>query len=379
MTAVAFWGLTCESETGYTQLVDQTFRLTNIAIDPKSTAKAGTRVSVSVQSGNNEFVIANLLIGSVEQTVVDLTFSEGEEITFLVTGNSTVHLTGNYLFDLAGDEGDDEIPDQFDEDDDDDDDDEDDDEDDEGDDDGQDIFFDDKGNPVDAAGNLIDISTLISSDSDDNDDDDDEDDEEEAAALLEFLEAEKNKRKTGEGESKKTPKKAKIEELPDDYEEEEKAKKDKNKIEEKKEEVKMDEKKAEKKKDKKDKKKDEKQEKKSELKSKVTTHNNGLIVEDVVEGKGPIAKAGNKVGVRYVGKLTNGKVFDSNTSGKAFQFKLGKGDVIKGWDIGVSGMRVGGARKLTIPPALAYGSQGAPPDIPKNATLQFEVKLLTIK
>lgn len=104
-----------------------------------------------------------------------------------------------------------------------------------------------------------------------------------------------------------------------------------------------------------------------------------MIVEDAVIGKGPRAKSGKKVSVRYIGKLTNGKVFDSNTKGKPFTFRLGKGEVIKGWDVGVQGMNVGGTRKLTIPPALAYGSRGAPPDIPKNATLQFEVKLLDTK
>jgi FK506-binding nuclear protein len=75
----------------------------------------------------------------------------------------------------------------------------------------------------------------------------------------------------------------------------------------------------------------------------------------------------------------NNKVFDSNTKGKPFSFKLGKGDVIKGWDIGVAGMKVGGQRKLTIPANLAYGSQGAPPDIPPNSTLQFEIKLLEVR
>lgn len=79
--------------------------------------------------------------------------------------------------------------------------------------------------------------------------------------------------------------------------------------------------------------------------------------------------------MRYIGKLqSNGKVFDSNTKGKPFSFKLGKGEVIKAWDQGVLGMKIGEERRLTCPPATAYGSQGAPPDIPRNATLVFDVK-----
>ena len=81
--------------------------------------------------------------------------------------------------------------------------------------------------------------------------------------------------------------------------------------------------------------------------------------------------------MRYIGKLQNGQVFDSNKKGKPFSFKLG-GEVIKGWNIGVAGMAVGGERRLTIPPHLGYGSKGAMPDIPGNATLVFDVKLLSI-
>jgi len=109
------------------------------------------------------------------------------------------------------------------------------------------------------------------------------------------------------------------------------------------------------------------------------TLGNGLIIEEVQIGQGSAAKNGNMVSVRYVGKLSNGKIFDSNTQGKPFQFKLGAKDVIAGWDQGIVGMQVGGERKLTIPPQLAYGSRGAPPDIPKNATLTFVVKLIGIK
>ncbi|RKP22658.1 hypothetical protein SYNPS1DRAFT_19784, partial [Syncephalis pseudoplumigaleata] len=82
--------------------------------------------------------------------------------------------------------------------------------------------------------------------------------------------------------------------------------------------------------------------------------------------------------MRYIGRLMNGKVFDQNTKGKPFNFKLGKGEVIKGWDMGIEGMMLNGKRRLTIPAKLAYGSRGAPPDIPPNATLQFDVGCFVI-
>ena len=101
---------------------------------------------------------------------------------------------------------------------------------------------------------------------------------------------------------------------------------------------------------------------------------------DLVVGKGPEAKAGDVVSVHYVGTLTDGKEFDaSKKHGKPFEFPLGRGQVIKGWDEGVVGMKVGGKRKLVIPPSKAYGANGAPPVIPPFATLVFEVELLEIK
>lgn len=104
----------------------------------------------------------------------------------------------------------------------------------------------------------------------------------------------------------------------------------------------------------------------------------GVTVDDRKIGTGRTAKSGDKVGMRYIGKLQNGKVFDSNKKGAPFSFKLGKGEVIKGWDIGIQGMAVGGERRLTIPAHLAYGSKGVP-GIPPNSTLIFDVKLLEIK
>jgi FKBP-type peptidyl-prolyl cis-trans isomerase FkpA len=104
-----------------------------------------------------------------------------------------------------------------------------------------------------------------------------------------------------------------------------------------------------------------------------------LGVVDVVVGKGAVAKAGDKVKVQYTGSLTNGTVFDSSrTRNQPFEFVLGRGRVIKGWDEGVAGMKVGGKRKLTIPPSLGYGARGAGGKIPPNSTLLFDVELVEI-
>ena len=106
---------------------------------------------------------------------------------------------------------------------------------------------------------------------------------------------------------------------------------------------------------------------------------NGLQVQDLKVGTGPEAKTGFAVAVNYLGTLENGTKFDSSYDrGQPFQFVLGAGQVIKGWDIGVVGMKVGGKRKLVIPPALAYGEKGIGP-IPPNSTLVFEVELLAVQ
>lgn len=106
----------------------------------------------------------------------------------------------------------------------------------------------------------------------------------------------------------------------------------------------------------------------------------GLQYQDLVVGSGPEAKSGNTVSVHYTGWLADGTKFDSSLDrGTPFEFTLGAGQVIKGWDEGVAGMKVGGKRQLIIPPQLAYGSSGAGSTIPPNATLTFEVQLLEIK
>ena len=103
----------------------------------------------------------------------------------------------------------------------------------------------------------------------------------------------------------------------------------------------------------------------------------GLKYEDITEGEGDLAEAGQTVSVHYTGWLTDGSKFDSSKDrDMPFDFPLGGGRVIRGWDEGVQGMKVGGIRKLTIPPQLGYGAAGAGGVIPPNATLVFEVELL---
>ncbi|KAJ4757199.1 Peptidylprolyl isomerase [Rhynchospora pubera] len=110
------------------------------------------------------------------------------------------------------------------------------------------------------------------------------------------------------------------------------------------------------------------------------TFGNGLVVEEISMGRpdGKKATPGSKVSVNYIGKLQNGKIFDSNIGRRPFKFRLGVGEVIKGWDVGVSGMRVGDKRRLTVPPSMGYGDNAAGP-IPKNSWLIFDVELVNVQ
>ena len=109
------------------------------------------------------------------------------------------------------------------------------------------------------------------------------------------------------------------------------------------------------------------------------TTESGLEYEDIEEGTGPSPRPGDRVRVHYTGTLTDGTKFDSSRDrNQPFTFVIGRGQVIKGWDEGVMSMKVGGKRKLTIPPDLGYGARGAGGVIPPNATLVFDVELLGV-
>ncbi|BAP71953.1 FK506-binding protein 3 [Kluyveromyces marxianus] len=280
-----------------------------------------------------EFVLATLSPKTQYQQSLDLVIAPEEEVQFIVTGSYRVSLTGNFVkhpFDTPDydEEDSEEGEESYDEDED-------------------DYLTPDEDADLEELEEASDIE----------------------AKIQELVEKEQSKSKKNNKRKQPEPEEEEEEqEAPAPVEETKKAKKAKK------------EKKVEFKKDLEEgptpAKKEEKKEKKEKPKTKVLE--GGIIIEDRVVGTGKACKKGSKVGMRYIGKLKNGKVFDKNTSGKPFVFNLGRGEVIKGWDIGVAGMAVGGERRIVIPAPYAYGKQ-ALPGIPANSELTFDVKLVSLK
>jgi len=436
-----FWGLVIKPGKRYETTVQEPFRITKACVEP-ATAKDGKITSVYVENDiNEEFIIANLNLKSFNEGL-DLSFNEGEKICFKVDGSGTVHLTGNLLddpppgadmFDMDDSEDDSEAMEDSEEEtveagnkikevsekeaaklkrkkeqaengkkkkakvsengdstidttvgdlddtnnfaEEEDSEDDDDDEDDESDDDSDEAT-------TDVTTDFAD-TTAADDDSDDDDDDSDEESEEESKP-----EPKKSKQKEEtpkkEGKSKevktpkqevKTPKSEKKAEAGKTPKQETKtpkqeAKTPKQEAKTPKQETKTPKQEA----------KAPKDDSKTPGKTPKRTIKGGIQVEDIKEGSGPECKPGSSVGMYYEGRLkSNNKKFDGLKAGDPFKFKLGGGQVIKGWDLGILGMKVGGKRKLTIPPKLAYGESGAPPDIPPNSTLVFDIECKFVK
>ncbi|KAI8321248.1 hypothetical protein GQ54DRAFT_298135 [Martensiomyces pterosporus] len=334
-----FWGLKIVPGKTYSQTVDASFRVSNASLG--ATVSDEERTSVILTVDDKSFVLCSLTPGKIEQQTLDLSLTEGEEITFETQGSNEVHLTGNFIddedsYDSADDDEDDE--------------------------DGIDLSElspEELQEMIDEG--LINPEDLLDGEDDDEDVDYDSDDAEVDGRIKEI---------TGEdieSEEEAVPEPEPAKEVKIKKQAEKKEKKRKAEVEEPpkaKKEKKAEEKKAEEKKEK---------------KPKSIQLPGGIVVEDKKEGTGAEAKKGKRIAMHYIGKLTNGKVFDQNTKGKPFWFRLGAGEVIKGWDLGIVGMKKGGERRLTIPAPMAYGKRGAPPDIPPNATLVFDVRLIDFK
>ncbi|KAI5955608.1 FPR3 [Candida jiufengensis] len=322
----------------------------------------------------SEYIVCTLSPKHQFQQTLDLTITPDEEVYFVVTGSYPIHLTGNYV-EHPADETDeeDEDYDEVDE-------------------------YDDEYDLTPDEDELI-HGIDFNEEYDDEDDEDDEDEREESAEPGKIEELKDDEEEVGESkeEPKEKPSPSSKKRANDETKESKKSKKSKNDSS-----ISNDEKKSvqfsknleqgptgstlvnDKKKDKstkessKESKDSSKDSSSKDKKFPTKTLLGGVITEDRKIGSGPIAKSNNKVGIRYIGKLKNGKVFDKNTTGKPFSFKLGKGECIKGFDLGVTGMSVGGERRVIIPAKMGYGSQ-ALPGIPANSELTFDIKLVSLK
>ncbi|KAG8863354.1 peptidylprolyl isomerase fpr4 [Tulasnella sp. 330] len=335
---IATFGETLESETGrstikvYQTAVPEEDEESSDEDDDDEEEKEPTFEKEAV-------VLAHLTPGRIETQVLDITFMEDEPVEFEVTGKNTVHLVGNYI-----DQGQPGMPDGYGDEDDSEDDDE-----------AEGYALEDVSSDVE-----MDSKAVMGIEVDSEDDDDDEP----AATIEEVVEPTPAPSKKEKG--KKRPRESDVTtEEPKESKKEKKSKKQKNAegaavpapvVEEKKTE-----------------------EKKSKgSKGSVTTLPSGVIVDVRTQGDGPVTKKGQQLQMRYIGKLADKTVFDKNVSGKPFSFTLGKGEVIKGWDEGLVGLKVGSEAVITCPPSMAYGSKKQA-GIPPNSTLRFEVKILGTK
>jgi len=367
---MAFWGLKVEPGkwTPFVPPPDEALRLhiSQATLgggipEDKERIIVKCRAEAEDEEGAQEFNICTIIGGVVESCHLDLIFDGYAE--FYVEGSYPVHLTGYFMPDMDDDEMDGMYDRQMgdDEDDDSEDEDEEYDSEDDADDFGVLEDFDDEEDEGDF------------DDSEDEDEDEDESEDEDDApkktkkggVTIEEIEEEDAKPPAKKEEKKK---RAAPEEPP--------AKKEEPPAKKEKKEEKTPAKKEEKKKE-----APKPETPASGGKQLKREFKNGMEILNVAMGQvgGKKAEPGKRVTMKYVGKLQSGKIFDQTKGNATFQFRLGIGEVIKGWDIGVAGMRVGDKRRLTIPPAMAYGKKGVKGAIPGNATLIFDVELVNVQ
>ncbi|KAK1136104.1 hypothetical protein K0M31_000673 [Melipona bicolor] len=351
-----FWGLILEPHRRYTQTVEKSFHVSMASLNLQ---KADDNVvQVMLYYEDSCYLLCNLKKSTTWQVPLDLNFHEGTTIAFICHGHGQVHLTGYLIpdddLDELEEEEDEQVP--------------------------QLVEKQSKRKATDSLKSEKNIKRSkqeIEAESSDEDidldgmieehnsDESEEEDEESLTKYLSSLYNEEGTEKDEEGEEE------------EEEDEEEKIKlqqKDKkNKQQEKKKVVNGKEAKQ-----KRDKGKQQQNEMNIQSDQKIRLVEGGVQIKELKIGNGSVAKKGKYISVYYVGRLKNGKIFDSSTHGDGFKFRLGKGEVIKGWDVGIVGMKVGGKRHITIPPAMAYGAKGSPPIIPGNSTLTFEIELRNV-
>ncbi|XP_066261523.1 46 kDa FK506-binding nuclear protein [Euwallacea similis] len=334
-----FWGLIMEPDRRYSQKVKKSFHISMASLDINSSSEEPSQLMCSYDGRN--YLLCTLRKPDLLQCSLDLEFAAGTEVSFAANGKAHVHLTG-YLSETDDELTLNQLAEEV--------------EDEESEDDAFEEVFskkakrqnNDKESVPAKKTKLLNGSAKVEI-AEDEDESDDPDFDEEMANGEEVEEEE------DDGNESDTE---------DEEDEDEESETEAPQVTTTKQKLK---------------KEPEAKPGTSEKKQKQTLKG-GVIVEDLVEGNGPPAKAGRFVTVYYEGRLQkNNKLFDSTSKGPGFKFRLGGGEVIKGWDVGLIGMKVGGKRKIVCPPQAAYGAKGSPPAIPPNSTLVFTVTLKKIK
>ncbi|EDV48997.1 39 kDa FK506-binding nuclear protein [Drosophila erecta] len=351
-----FWGLNMKPERKYSQTIIKSFHISGVALDKGQEAK------LYLAAEKQEYIVATVT-KAIPQVALDLNFSKGDRIMFYTAGDASVSLLG-YLHDIdSEDEDDDEFTlkellkakggkksKKS----------EDEDEDESGEEEEEDSDDDSQ----------IEYDPFLENGEEDDDDDDEEDEDENEES------GEEEEDSDDSDDAEEQPK-AKVAKLSPGASAKKSGKEQNGVV--KKEEAKQQPKKKEKPEAKKEQPKAKEPAKQQSASKEPRTITGGVKVVDQVVGKGEEAKSGKRVSMYYIGRLqSNNKTFDSLLKGKPFKFTLGGGEVIKGWDVGVPGMKVGGKRVITCPPHMAYGARGAPPKIGPNSTLVFEVELKAV-